>query len=172
MNNRKYRFSWGLIGDIALGRPNLGHSMRIEIYRLMQYTFRDVMEQDLGTDKVDQLFYQAGKLAGTEFYQQFFLHIKDFNEFVKSLQSTLKDMGVGIVRVEKADIKRGSFVLTVSEDLDCSGLPDLGYEICTYDEGFIAGLLESFTGYQFKVKEVDCWCTGDRTCRFTAELIS
>jgi hypothetical protein len=79
-------------------------------------------------------------------------------------------MGVGILRVEKADIQQGSFVLTVSEDLDCSGLPDLHYEICKYDEGFIAGLLESFTGNQFKVKEVDCWCTGDRTCRFTAEL--
>ena len=171
MIDRKYRFSWGLIGDIALGRPNLGHSMRIEIYRLMQFTFRDVMEQDLGSEKTDQLFYQAGKLAGTEFYQQFFLQIKDFNEFIKSLQSTLKDMGVGILRVEKADVKQGSFVLSVSEDLDCSGLPELGYEICTYDEGFIAGLLESFTGYQFKVKEVDCWCTGDRTCRFTAELI-
>ena len=171
MIDRKYRFFWGLIGDIALGRPNLGHSMRIEIYRLMQFTFRDVMEQDLGSEKTDQLFYQAGKLAGTEFYQQFFLQIKDFNEFIKSLQSTLKDMGVGILRVEKADVKQGSFVLSVSEDLDCSGLPEIGYEICTYDEGFIAGLLESFTGYQFKVKEVDCWCTGDRTCRFTAELI-
>jgi uncharacterized protein len=171
MTDRKYRFSWGLIGDIALGRPNLGHSTRVEIYRLMQFTFRDVMEEHLGLDKTDQIFYQAGKLAGTAFYQQFFLHIKDFNEFIKSLQSTLKDMGVGILRVEKADVKQGSFILTVSEDLDCSGLPELHYEICKYDEGFIAGLLECFTGHQFKVKEVDCWCTGDRTCRFTAELI-
>lgn len=80
-------------------------------------------------------------------------------------------MGIGILRVEKANIEEGSFILTVSEDLDCSGLPELGYEICTYDEGFITGLLESFTSRKFKVKEVDCWCTGDRTCRFTAEMI-
>ena len=143
----------GLIADIALGRPNLGHFTRLEIYRLMQFTFRDVMEQRLGSDQTDQLFCQAGKLTGTKFYQQFFFHIKDFNEFIKSLQSTLKEMGVGILRVEKADVKQGSFVLTVSEDLDCSGLPELHYEICKYDEGFIAGLLESFTGYEFKVKK-------------------
>ena len=31
-------------------------------------------------------------------------------------------------------------------------------------------LLESHTGHPFVVKEVDCWCTGDRTCRFTAEM--
>jgi uncharacterized protein len=170
MPDRKYNFYWNLIGDIALGRPNLGNSTNVEIYRLMQFTFRDVMEQDLGVEKTDQLFYRAGKLAGTHFYRHYFRHLDDFNQFVKSLQQTLRDMGVGILRVEKADMAQGLLVLTVSEDLDCSGLPELHYEVCKYDEGFIAGLLESFTGHAFKVKEVDCWCTGDRTCRFTAEI--
>jgi uncharacterized protein len=171
MVDRKYKFSWDLLGDIANGRPNLGPNMRIEVYRLMQFTFRDVMEQHLGTDKTDLLFYEAGKLAGVEFYKNVFSNFKDFTDFIKGLQETLRDMGIGILRVEEADIEKGVFVLTVSEDLDCSGLPEIGYEICTYDEGFIAGLLESFTGSPFKVKEVDCWCTGDRTCRFTAEVI-
>ncbi len=93
---------------------------------------------------------------------------KDLKEFVSTLQTLLRDLTIGILRVEKADEDQGQFVVTVSEDLDCSGLPDLDQEICTYDEGFIAGLMESFTGCKFKVKEVDCWCTGDRTCRFTA----
>ncbi|MFH0782665.1 MAG: 4-vinyl reductase [Pseudomonadota bacterium] len=172
MTERKYKFSWNLLGDITLGRPNLGPNMRLEVYRLMQFTFRDVIEQHLGTEKTNQIFYEAGKLAGTEFYKKNFANIKGFNEFVKSLQETLRDMGIGILRIEEADIAKGSLVLTVSEDLDCSGLPELGYEICTYDEGFIAGLLESFTGCSFQVKEIDCWCTGDRTCRFTAEMIT
>ncbi len=171
MTERRYKFSWDLLGDIETGRPNLGPNTRLEVYRLMQFTFRDVMEQQLGTEKTDQIFYEAGKLAGVEFYKKVFSNIKDFNEFVKSLQESFRTMGIGILRVEEADIENGAFVLTVSEDLDCSGLPELGYEICTYDEGFIAGLLESFTGSPFKVKEVDCWCTGDRACRFTAEVI-
>ena len=37
---------------------------------------------------------------------------------------------------------------------------------------FIAALLESYTGRRFVVKEVDCWCTGDRTCRFTAAVVA
>jgi predicted hydrocarbon binding protein len=45
-------------------------------------------------------------------------------------------------------------------------------EVCVYDEGFIAGLLECLTGSRFKVKEVDCWCTGDRTCRFDARAVN
>jgi predicted hydrocarbon binding protein len=171
MIDRKYKFSWDLLGDIANGRPNLGPNMRLEVYRLLQFTFRDILEQHFGTKKTDQLFYEAGKLAGVEFYQHMFSNIKDFNEFVNSLQKKLRDMGIGILRVEEADIDKGTFVLAVSEDLDCSGLPEVGYEICVYDEGFIAGLLESFSGRPFKVKEVDCWCTGDRTCRFTAEVV-
>jgi len=171
MTDRRYKFSWDLLGDIALGRPNLGPYTRLEVYRLMQYTFRDVLEQRLGTEEADRIFYEAGKLAGTEFYNHSFSHVEDFNALVKQLQETLREMGIGILRVEQADMDKGSFILTISEDLDCSGLPDLGYEICTYDEGFISGLLESFTGGAFVVKEVDCWCTGDRTCRFTAEMI-
>jgi predicted hydrocarbon binding protein len=137
----------------------------------MQFAFRDVMEQNIGTEKTDQIFYDAGKLAGLELYKKSFSGITDLNQFLKTLQATLLDMGIGILRIEEADMEKGAFVLTVSEDLDCSGLPELGYEVCTYDEGFFAGLLESFTGSPFKVKEVDCWCTGDRTCRFRADVL-
>jgi len=168
---RKYRFSWSLLGNIDLGRPNLGHSTRLEVYRLMQFCFRDVMEQHLGTEKTDELFYEAGKLAGDHFYKNVIGDVPDFNEFIKKLQNSLKELGIGVLRVEQADLQSGSFVLTVSEDLDCSGMPELDYEACIYDEGFLSALLENFLGKRFKVKEVDCWCTGDRTCRFTAQAI-
>jgi uncharacterized protein len=171
MAGRKYEFSWELLGDIAKGRPNLGSNVGLEIYRLMQFTFRDIMERDLGAEKTDQIFYEAGKLAGVQLYKNVLSHVRDFNAFLKGLQDTLRERGIGLLRVEEVDMEKGLLILTVSEDLDCSGLPELGSQICTYDEGFIAGLLESFTGKPFKVKEVDCWCTGDRTCRFTAEAI-
>ncbi len=170
--SRQYAFSWELLGDIELGRPNLGRYTRLEIYRLMQFCFRDVMERELGTEEADRIFYEAGYLAGSAFYTHELGHFDTFEAFVQGLQIALKDMGVGILRVEQADMEQGRFVLTVSEDLDCSGLPELDYEICVYDEGFIAGLLESFTEKRFKVKEIDCWCTGDRTCRFTAEVVA
>lgn len=169
MPERKYRFSWDLIGDIELGRPNLGPTTRIEVYRLMQFVFRDVLEKHYGTAQADALFHEAGKLAGREFYAKFCSNITDLNDFVRTLQEILRELGIGIMRVESADVEKGSFVITMSEDLDCSGLPELDYEVCVYDEGFISGLMESFTGKKFTVREVDCWCTGDRTCRFTAQ---
>jgi predicted hydrocarbon binding protein len=167
---RKYEFSWDLLGDLEIGRPNLGDQTRLEVYRLMQFSFRDVIEQRYGSVAADELFYEAGKLAGREFAEHLLSRPADLGDYVAELQRVLRDMGIGVLRVEKADAERGEFVVTVSEDLDCSGLPETGEAICTYDEGFIAALLESYTGRRFRVKEVDCWCTGDRTCRFTAEV--
>lgn len=165
---RKYELSWDLLGDLKLGRPNLGFSTRLEIYRLMQFSFRDVLEQRFGSEETDRIFYDAGYLAGKEFHSHVIGQQSDMNSFINKLQSALKEMGIGILRVEESDMENGSFVITVSEDLDCSGLPETGFEYCVYDEGFIAALLESFTGKEFTVKEVDCWSTGDRTCRFNA----
>ncbi|MBN2706815.1 MAG: 4-vinyl reductase [Deltaproteobacteria bacterium] len=167
---RKYRFSWELLGNIESGRPNLGRSTRLEVYRLMQYCFRDIMERHCGADETDRIFYEAGFLAGREFYDHLIGPQDNLADFIKKLQAVLRDMGVGILRVEEADLENGCLTLTVSEDLDCSGLPETGQQICTYDEGFIAALLESFSGKPFIVKEIDCWCTGDRTCRFQAKI--
>ena len=90
------------------------------------------------------------------------------NDFVAQVQKVLLELRIGILRVEQADPEKGEFILTVSEDLDCSGLPESDTEICVYGEGLISALLESFTGKKIRVKEIDCWCTGDRTCRFKA----
>ncbi len=167
---RKYAFTWDLIGDIDEGRPNLGQYARLETYRLMQYTFRDALEQECGAEKTDKIFYNAGEIAGKAFYKNMMKKPDDLDSFVSESQEVLKTMSIGILRVEEADMEQGRLVLTVSEDLDCSGLPDVDDTACTWDEGFIAGLLESYTHKPFKVKEIDCWCTGDRTCRFVAEV--
>lgn len=169
-STRKYRFVWDLLGNVELGRPNLGKHARIEMYRLMQYSFRDVLEQHLGADEADRIFYESGYLAGKEFHHNLIGPVENINDFIKKLQSVMKELGVGILRVEEADMKKGSFIITVAEDLDCSGLPELGTQLCTFDEGFIAALLEGFSGKPFTVKEVDCWSTGDRTCRFSATV--
>lgn len=168
MPERKYVFSWDLLGDIDSGRPNLGPVTRLEVYRLMAFSFRDVLEQHYGAETTDKLFYESGKLAGSQFYANVIAPCEDFNAFIAKTQAALREMAVGILRVEQADLDAGHLVVTVSEDLDCSGLPDLDYETCVYDEGFLSGMLESFSGTPFRVKEIDCWTTGERTCRFTA----
>ncbi len=171
MQERKYRFSWDLLGDLELGRPNLGNVTRVEVYRLMQFTLRDVLEARYGTEEADKVFFEAGKMAGSAFYDRFLAEAQDEGELVRKLQTALKELKIGVLRVESMSGGADKMILTVEEDLDCSGLPETDYEICVYDEGFLAGILERFSGKPYLVKEIDCWCTGDRTCRFRADKI-
>ena len=92
------------------------------------------------------------------------------NEFMAELQARMAEMKIGVLRLEQVNMENGTIVLTVAEDADCSGLPLLGETVCNYDEGFIAGILSAYTGKPYVALEVDCWATGDRVCRFCAEV--
>ena len=164
-----YIFHWQNLGDIASGRPNLGNSTHVAVYRLMQYTMREVLATRYGAETASAVLREAGKLAGTEFCKNVLTPDLDFNGFIAELQDQLRALNVGILRVEKADLERLELVLTVSEDLDCSGLPITDETVCEYDEGFLAGVLHVYTGKEFHVREVDCWASGERTCRFVAK---
>jgi predicted hydrocarbon binding protein len=166
MADRQYQFSWDFIGDVEDGRPNLGNTTRIEVYRLFQYTLRDVLEEKFGTEVADRILFDAGYKAGINFCEQFIEKTSDLSTYIEQVKKALLDLNIGILRMESADAEKCTFVLTVAEDLDCSGLPDMGHAVCTYDEGFITGIFYSFNGQRLEVKESDCWCTGDRTCRF------
>lgn len=163
-------FSWGDIGDIEKGRLNLGEEMPVLVYRLFQYTMRSTLEKELGKETMIHVFREAGRVAGTEFANNVLDLSLDMDNFIAQLQKMLVDLKIGIMRIEKFDPETGSAVLTIGEDLDCSGLPISGETVCNYDEGFLAGVLSAYTKKSYDVIEVDCWATGDRVCRFEANV--
>ncbi len=55
------------------------------MYRLLQFAFRDVIEQHVGTEVTDKIFYEAGSLAGKQFYAHMLPPTADLNEFVRQL---------------------------------------------------------------------------------------
>jgi len=167
----KKRFTWSDLGDLEEGRPNLGLNVPVMAYRLLQFTWRDVMVEELGEELEDKIIIKAGWLAGMEFCKNMLNRELDFNGFISQLQQVLKDQAIGIMRVEKVDLDKMKFTLTVAEDLDCSGLPTTNEVVCQYDEGFFAGIFEAYTGKVFQAREVDCWASGDRVCRFDVESI-
>jgi len=166
----EFKFDWSHLGDIKLGRPNLGPTTNVAVYRLMQYTLRDAAIKHTNVETADRIFYDAGYNAGKALYENMIGEPQGFENLVNQLQQILQDLNIGILRFENSDLNNMTFTLTVDEDLDCSGLPQLDEAVCTYDEGFISGLLSEYTGKNFSTKEVDCWCSGDRVCRFEASL--
>ena len=152
------------------GRGNLGEDLPVLVYRLLEYSLREELSEEFGKEKQTEIFRRAGFRAGTYFACHLLDLALPFNEFVAQLQSRLEEQRIGVLRLEKLDLTVGHITLTVSEDADCSGLPLLGETVCNYDEGFIAGILSSYTGNHCSAKEVDCWATGDRVCRFEVKI--
>ena len=165
------RFSWEDLGDIELGRPNLGTMVPVLVYRLLQYTLRDVLISEFDVKTSNDIIFKAGKLAGEHFCRNMLNVELGLNEFVADLQKMLKELKIGILRVEEIDPESLEMTLTVAEDLDCSGLPLSEEVVCVYDEGFISGILKEYTGKEFHAKEVECWATGHRVCRFTVHVL-
>jgi uncharacterized protein len=170
LTDNTYTFKWSDIGDISLGRPNLGSTTSVAVYRLMQYTMRSVLNKRMGSEVANELFYESGRLAGEEFCRNMLNCDQPFNLFVAQLQEQMIALNMGSLRIEKTDMENMNFVFVVTEDLDCSGLPVTDETVCNYDEGFLSGILAVYTKKDFEVREIDCWSKGDRVCRFTANL--
>lgn len=167
-----FAFKWENLGDIREGRGDLGEEMPVLVYRLMQFTMLDILANEYGPERANELFRESGLLAGKEFARNVLDLTVDLDTFAADLQAALEQFKIGILRMEAFDSVTGNLTLTVAQDLDCSGLPITNETVCAYDEGFIAGILYAYTGNEYDVREVDCWANGDRVCRFNGVALS
>jgi len=166
----KFDLTWENLGNIEEGRPTFGTDCPVLIYRLLQFSLRNVIETELGEGKGGEFLYKAGQMAGKLIYDKFLADIKDLDKLLTKLADLLYELKVCTFRVEKSVPEKCEFVITAEEDLDCSGVPEIGWSICQFDEGFVSGILSVFTGKNVHCKEVDCWTTGERLCRIEAKV--
>lgn len=170
MNEPHHIFSWEKLGNIKEGREDLGEEMPVLVYRLLEYCMNHVLAAEYGADRADELFSKAGFLAGSEFAKNMLDLSLPLEEFMAMLQKTLKELKIGILRVEEMIDNGEQITLTVAQDLDCSGLPPTDEVVCNYDEGFFSGILNAYTEKDYQVREIDCWASGDRVCRFRCDV--
>ena len=157
-----------LFGSVEGGRENLGKEVPVIVYRMMEYSIRDILIDMLGKEKMVEIIKSAGEKSGKEFFKRCLDGTLALNDFLAQVQQTLIDLKIGILRIEIFDEETGHAVFTISEDLDCSEFPAVGETVCNYDEGFLAGILKAYTKKEYIVTEVDCWALGGRVCRFDA----
>lgn len=151
-------------------RENLGIEIPVMVYRLLEYSIKDELVRRFGRDTQIDIFRMAGLKAGEYFAKNMLNLDQPLDAFVSELQAKLEELKIGVLRIEDVNEETGKIILTVSEDADCSGLPVLGETVCNYDEGFISGILSTYSGKKYEAIEIDCWATGDRVCRFCAEI--
>ena len=151
-------------------RGNLGENLPVTVYRMLEYSMREELASRFGKEAQIEVFRGAGRRAGEYFARNFLNMDQPLDQFVGELQTKMQQFKIGVLRIEDVNEETGTIILTVSEDADCSGLPVLGETVCNYDEGFVSGILTLYSGKPYHAVEVDCWATGDRVCRFRAEI--
>jgi uncharacterized protein len=164
----KHYLTWDDLGDVHLGRPNLGPLTTVMFYRLMMMSLATELAGQLGGERANLLLKAAGERAGRLVYGRVLGDCADMPSLVRELTRFLRENNVGILQVEEADEDAREFVFTIREDLDCSGTPNDGRFKCTFDEGLVAGILGGFFDRNMAVEEVECWGRGQTTCRFVA----
>ena len=147
----------------------MGAELPVAIYRLLEYSLREELTERFGKETQVEIFRGAGFRAGVFFAEHHLDLTLELSDFISQLQQRLEEFKIGVLRMEETQEETGTMVLTLSEDADCSGLPMLGETVCNYDEGFLSGLLTTYTKRPYTAIEVSCWATGDRVCRFRAE---
>ena len=139
------------------------------LFEYLRSILYDKKIQPLDVEQLDEPFRKLGR--GLQYFAKKMLNLdQPLDQFVSELQSKMQELKIGVLRIEKVDEESGKIILNVSEDADCSGLPILGETVCNYDEGFIGGILSMYSGKFYTAVEVDCWATGDRVCRFHANI--
>ena len=113
-------------------------SHEAKLYQIMQHTIVDVLFDAYGQAESHKLIRTAGFKAGIS-YAESVLDLSDkLFLFIRHLQKIFKELGIGMLKVEKVSAGAVEF------NLDCSEHLRYGYAVCCYGEGLLSGILETY----------------------------
>ena len=120
--------------------------MRAIAHRQMCQTTLHALGKEFGREKAIQFSRSAGTFAGNDFAHAFLDLTADFRTFVLSLQKALTALKVDTLRVELLNPDSGNLAITTEDCHGCDDFLAAQENIRIYDEGFVAGILEVYTG--------------------------
>ncbi|HCX65413.1 MAG TPA: hypothetical protein DHN33_09410 [Eubacteriaceae bacterium] len=136
-------------------RQELGDNIDLMYMRIIRLALRETY----GSKLSDSILYQAGKNIAISAFD-----IKDINDLVGKMNQLM----LGKTRIVQA--QADLIIFEEDECAVCSGVPELGEALCSFESGFIAGSLIKITKRDVVVQETKCWGLGDRVCRFEATV--
>lgn len=138
-------------------RPTLGGTVPLNLYRAVRLL---ALREVLGSKIANAVLAVSGKSVAQK------MGIKSISDLV----GVLRDFSIGKFDIEKET--SDSLILVATECATCSGAPNIGEPLCSFETGLIAGGLESAFGKPVKVVETQCWGLGDKVCRWETRKAS
>lgn len=141
-------------------RKELGDNININFLRLYRSA---LLSADVNFDSE---LYEQGFHLGKEVLSEMVESGDTLEKVMESLGRLWEGLNLGRMEVEEVgDVTR----VMINDCYQCMEMPDLGRPLCASDEGIIAGVLEKKLGLPFRVREVECWGTGEEHCKFEIE---
>ena len=157
-----------IVGDAAKGRPTLGKTVPIEMFRAMRLLGM-MQGMDALIGNASSLVYSSGREVGKPIGAQLAEAARgDLGTFVELMVKKFADLGVGRVRLAAARPEDGYLLVDVDECITCAGIAPIGKRICHFEAGIISAVIEAFTRKANAVVETKCNGTGDGLCQFEA----
>ncbi len=163
-------FDWQSIGDINNGRQNLGEDMPVFLFRLFQYNIKNELLKYHDKETVSKILRDTGRSAGVAFAKKLLNLDLPTEDFLDNVSKVFNQCKIANVRIEDVNNETGEITLAVYDDVSCSGVPVTGETVCKYDEGVLEGIFQTYSNKNYYVKEIDCWATGAKICRFNAKI--
>jgi predicted hydrocarbon binding protein/DNA-binding HxlR family transcriptional regulator len=142
---------------------NKNNSNSFEFSQLLFHTFRASLIQE-GMN-INPILYETGKKMGFALYEQY--KDDDFDVFLKNIQKSWVEYGLGNVEFETEDLIK----VTVSDCLECMFLPKSGKPTCYLDKGILEAIFSSYLNKDLMVIETICTGMGDSNCVFEIEFL-
>jgi len=144
------------IDDISCPiRSDLGPNIDLLYMRIMRLALRETYGGKLSAS----ILYQAGKNIALSSFA-----IMEINDLIDYLNKLM------IGRTRLVSMEGNKIIFEEDECAVCSGMPNIGEALCSFECGFIAGGLTRIMDMDVVVTETKCWGLGDEVCRFEAEL--
>jgi len=126
---------------------------KVVFYRLLRWSWYLIGPPSLYAVHLYSTGFKIGSLL---VYQGYIRKLEDLK--MLALKS-----GLGIVDILSS---KSEVIVHVYEGITCSGLPNVGYTLCHFEAGVIAGVISALRGERYHALEEACWGTGYSFCRF------
>lgn len=139
------------------------------VFNMLAYSFVFTLNQHMGHRLALSIARESGLLAG-EKYTYNYLDLQDSpNDFLERLRSIRGKTGLAGWKIEKYDTVTGDIAVTIQPPNGCPGRSKSVQSLqCGYMEGFILGILESYTNCKYSVK-AECGNCGNKGTRSPEE---
>jgi len=129
----------------------------VYVYYMMQYKRLDEISQINELSLSGGYLPEAGYLAGVKYARKILDLDTKFDDFIINLQKELQEIKITNLCVEAYDSITGDITITIGHKFESCEIPIRNNNVFIYDENFISGIIETYTGFKYEIHKIGSW---------------